>query len=468
MQTIMPITRFLPYTPTTCQATAVQKMSEFFRNKDRIFILQGYAGTGKTTLLKGVLDYLDSIEHPYEIMASTGRAARVMSLKTGRQATTIHSSIYVLDKDKSVVSEDKKSLAFKLRYNSDPEETIYFIDEASMIADKSEVNPNLQFDDGRFLSHIFRYTGNRKIMFIGDNAQLPPVNCSFSAALSADYLRTTYQLKVMLVSLTEVKRQANCGGIIDNATELRKKLFAASIPPLSLNAGSSNDILVPRNIWTAIDTYVKNAKREGYENSIFIAFSNGSVHYLNSQIRKGLFRAEDPPLQIGEWLMVNQNNTPTGLSNGQHVKLLSFNDRGEHVGEIRLLDAIVQDPETQKNYTVKIVQNTLFSSATGLTTQQDKELTKDFAIRMRYQNIKPKSDEYVNHMMSDKRFNPLIMKFGYAITCHRAQGGEWDQVFINFEPAFNNIDRAGQYRWLYTAITRASKQLIVPQHPIIF
>jgi ATP-dependent exoDNAse (exonuclease V) alpha subunit len=464
----MPITPFLPFSPTACQAMAIRKLAEFFKNKDRIFILQGYAGTGKTTLLKGVLDYLDSIERPYQTMASTGRAARVMSLKTGRLATTIHSTVYVLDRDKSIVSEEKKTLTFKLRRNSDNEDTIYFIDEASMIADKNEVNPNLQFDDGKFLSHIFTYTGNRKIVFIGDNAQLPPVNCSFSAALSPDYISTNYRLPVMHVALTEVKRQAISSGIIDNATDMREKLFAVSLPPLSLNARNRNDISIPRNIWIAIDGFVKQVRREGVENSIFIAFSNGSVHYLNNQIRKGLYCEEDPPLQIGEWLMVNQNNTPTGLSNGQHVKLVSFNDRGEHVGEVYLLDAVVQDPESHDKYNVKLVKNTLFSSATGLTVQQEKELTKDFAIRMHYQNIKPKTEEYVNHMMTDPRFNPLILKFGYAVTCHKAQGGEWNQVFINLEPAFTNIDRAGQYRWLYTAITRAAKNLIIPQNPIIY
>jgi len=272
----------------------------------------------------------------------------------------------------------------------------------------------------------------------------------------------------MRVSLTEVKRQATSSGIIDNATDMREKLFAVSPPPLSLNARQRNDITVPNNIWIAINCFVNRVKREGVENSIFIAFSNGSVNYLNNQIRKGLYSEPDPPLQIGEWLMVNQNNTPTGLSNGQHVRLLSFNDRGENIGEVYLLDAVVQDPETDEKYNVKIVKNTLFGVATGLTVTQEKALTIDFAIRMRHQNIKPKTDEYVNNMMTDKRFNPLILKFGYAITCHKAQGGEWNNVFINLEPAFTNIDRSGQYRWLYTAITRASRQLIIPQHPIIY
>ena len=464
----MPITPYLPYSPTQGQATAVKLMAEFFASDAQIFILQGYAGTGKTTLLKGIFDYLDASDRPYELMASTGRAARVMSVKSGRQAKTIHSTIYALDKEKSVVSEERKTLAFKLRFNYDDEETIYFIDEASMIADKSEINPNLSFDDGRFLSHIFKYAGKRKIVFFGDQAQLPPVNCNFSAALSSDYLTSTYHLKVVHVTLSEVKRQPVNSGIVDNATDLRLRLFAASIPPLSLNSGLGKDIMVLNNVWIAIGTFVNKVRSEGIENSIFIAFSNGSVHYLNSQIRKGLYREENPPLQTGEWLMVNQNNAPTGLSNGQHVRLLSFRDMGEKAGEVSFIDAKVEDPETGDTYQVKLVKNILLGKETGLTPSQDKELPRDFAIRMRHLGVKANSDEYVKSMMTDQRFNPLIVKFGYAITCHRAQGGEWERVFLNFEPAFENIDRTGQYRWLYTAITRASKQLFIPRHPIIF
>lgn len=464
----MPITRFLPYTPTNCQASALQNMIDFFNNQDRIFILQGYAGTGKTTILKGVLDYLDSIKVPYGLMASTGRAARVMSLKTGRLASTIHSTIYTLDRDNSEVSENKKSLSFILRHNTDENNTVYFIDEASMIADRSEVNPNLKFDDGRFLSHIFRYAGNRKIIFIGDHAQLPPVNCGFSAALSDDYLRTNYQLKVFKAELTEVKRQRNNSGIIDNATDLRTRLFSASIPPLSLNATSSKDISISHNIWIAISAFVRQIKSHGVEHSVFISYTNGAVHYLNGQIRKGLYGQANPSLQRGEWLMVSQNNTPTHLSNGQHVRLISFSDKGEKVGEVEFLDARIEDPENGDQFIVKILKNTLWGTTTGLTIEQEKDLARDFAIRMKYQNIKPKTEAYVDRMMTDLRFNPLIVKFGYAITCHKAQGGEWDQVYLNIEPAIDHLDRSGQYRWLYTAITRASKKLIIPNNSIIY
>ena len=175
----MSITTYIPYTPTTGQWVAIQKLGVFFDNTNHVFILKGYAGTGKTTLLKGVLDYLDSIKRPSRLMAYTGRAARVMAQKTGRNASTIHSSIYELDGLKSVVDENTKTLAFKLRPNPDHPDTIYFIDEASMISDKYEHSQGLLFDDGRFLDHIFRYIGNRKLVFLGDDAQ--------SAALQQQY-----------------------------------------------------------------------------------------------------------------------------------------------------------------------------------------------------------------------------------------------------------------------------------------
>ncbi len=465
----MSITTYMPYEPTTGQWVAIQKLSVFFESNDeQVFVLQGYAGTGKTTLLKGVLDYLDSLKRPYRLMASTGRAARVLTNKTGRTATTIHSSIYVIDAPKCEVTEQKKSIAFKLRFNADDTETVYFIDEASMIADRSEVNLSLLFDDGRFLDHIFRFVGKRKIIFIGDNAQLPPVNCSFSAALDPVYLSNQYRKKVIDTSLTEVKRQNDSGGILHNATQLREKLFSGAIPPLGLGVSMWPDMVTPPNIWSAVSKYVKHIGKNGANQSVFITLSNGSAHFINSQVRNGLYQRAEPPLQTGEWLMVVQNNYATGYNNGQHIKLNSFSDTGEKVGNISLLDAETEDPETGKVQKVKIIKDLLYSAAPGLSSEQDKAFTIDFAIRMKKKNIKPNSDLYLQYMISDKRFNALRVKFGYAITCHKAQGGEWGSVFVQLEPAFDKLPRENQYRWIYTAITRASEQLIIPNHPALF
>jgi len=465
----MSITTYMPYTPTTGQWVAIQKLSVFFDSEaEQVFVLQGYAGTGKTTLLQGVFDYLDAQKRPYRLMASTGRAARVLANKTERSAVTIHSSIYVVDAQKSEVTEQKKSIAFKLRLNPDDKETVYFIDEASMIADRSETNQQLLFDDGRFLDHIFRFIGKRKIIFIGDNAQLPPVNCNFSAALDPTYLAKQYHKTVIDSSLTEVKRQAEPGGIIDNATQLREKLFSGAMPPLALGASMWPDVVTPPNIWSAISKYTRQILNSGFEKAVFITLSNGSAHYLNSQVRNGLYHRPNPPLQNGEWLMVVQNNYATGYNNGQHLLLKSFSDTGEKVGTVSLIDAETEDPETGKIQTVKIIKDLLYCASPSLTVEEDKAFTVDFALRMKRKNIKSGSDLFLQYMISDKRFNALRVKFGYAITCHKAQGGEWDTVYVQIEPAFDKLPRENQYRWLYTAITRAAKRLIIPQHNILY
>lgn len=324
----MPIASHFPYEPTTGQWMAVNMLDAFFESQQQVFVLQGYAGTGKTTLLKVVLDYLEDKDTTCRLMASTGRAARVLSLKTKRQAATIHSSIYQIDNKNSVIGEESKTIAFKLKDNTDPLKTVYFIDESSMIADKTEANTMLLFDDGRFLQHIFRYAGSRKIVFIGDTAQLPPVNCSFSAALDAEYLRKTYHRDVVSICLTEVKRQADESGIIHNATLLREQLFSSKIPPLSLDASNWDDLQVVPNIWVALGQY--------------------------------------------------------------------------------------------------------------------------------------------SNLINDKRMNALRIKFGYVITCHKSQGGEWPQVFLNIEPVLEKMTREMQYRWLYTAITRAAEKLVLPKHGMLY
>ncbi len=463
----MSITTYIPYTPTTGQWVAIQKLGVFFDNTNHVFILKGYAGTGKTTLLKGVLDYLDSIKRPSRLMAYTGRAARVMAQKTGRNASTIHSSIYELDGLKSVVDENTKTLAFKLRPNPDHPDTIYFIDEASMISDKYEHSQGLLFDDGRFLDHIFRYIGNRKLVFLGDDAQLPPYNSNIIPALSAEYLTERYKKQVIETALTEVKRQTDAWGIIGNATALRENLFSGSIPPLGINKNLGTDIRVENNIWIAAGKYAQLIQNQKEELAVLIVLSNGSAHYLNCQVRNRLYKKNDVPLQPGEWLMVIQNNYYTGYNNGQHLRLKSFSDTGEKVGSISLIDAVTVDPHTGKEKEVKIVKNLLFRASPYLEPEEEKAFTVDFARRMKKRGIRPKTESFIRYMQNDKRFNALKVKFGYAITCHKAQGGEWENVFLNIEPALMNQSRENQYRWLYTAITRASKSLVIPQHNIL-
>jgi hypothetical protein len=220
--------------------------------------------------------------------------------------------------------------------------------------------------------------------------------------------------------------------------------------------------------WLAIEKYVKLIKQHGENYAILISLSNGAVSYLNAQVRNRLYRKPDPELHPGEWLMVIQNNYLTGYNNGQHIRLKSFTDSGETVGTVRLIDAITVDTETGVEKEVKIVKDLLFRSAVSLTEEEEKVFLIDFVMRMNQSGIKTGSENFIHYLTADKRFNALRVKFGYAITCHKAQGGEWNHVFVNIEPAFEKLSRDGQYRWMYTAITRVAQRLILPKHSIIY
>jgi len=460
--------RFFPFTPTPGQQKACDMISSFLDNDSEVFILQGYAGTGKTTLVKAIIGILGGMDRPFVLMASTGRAARVLSLKTGNPASTIHSTIYKIDKLKSVIGEESRKIAFSLRNNSDNKDTVYFIDESSMIADRVESNPDLIFDDGRFLQHIFSYTAKRKIIFIGDTAQLPPVNCSASAALDQGYLIEKYGMKTESFCLTEVMRQVAESGIISNATRLRTQLGSPLLPPPALEVSLRKDLIVTSNIWDSIKRYSATLKRDSYSKAIMLTFSNGAVHYLNSQVRKNIFMGDAPSLQKEELLMVIHNNSAFEYFNGQHIRLKSINGNTKSIGPVELVKATVEDPETSERREVWLILNLLYRKEPSLTTDEENSLMKDFAIRMKKEGIKQGTDDYISCLVHDPWLNGLRVKFGYAVTCHKAQGGEWPDVYLNLEPALENISREAMYRWLYTAITRTSERLIVTNHKMLY
>lgn len=453
------INDYFPFILNSDQKTACESMLSFFDNNDQVFLLTGYAGTGKTTILGGMLDYLDEIKRPYELWATTGRAAKVLGNITGRQSKTIHSAIYILDNQTSKLDEENKKLSFKLRTNSSDEDTIYFVDEASMISDRVENNQMLLFEDGRFMEHLFNYVSHRKLVFIGDTAQLPPVNCDITAALDSAYIESKYQKQCITVLLKEVMRQQLHSGILWNATQLRTRM-QPPIPPLAIRASGFPDVDVEKNTWTAVSDFVVDMKKNGIGNAVFIAASNGSVHYLNSQIRNNYYGKPDLPLQKGDLLMVIQNNFHYDLANGQSVKLLDFDPKPIKQHSLTFIDALVEIPETAGRKQVMLLMDILHRKEPNLTLFEENELMKNFVIRMREKRIKPKSDAFINHFLSDPFINSLRVKYSYAITCHKAQGGEWNRVYVGSEPAMDYFSRDYLYRWHYTAITRAKQNLI--------
>lgn len=461
--------KYFPFTLNPDQEKATSALVEFIGdNVYDVFILSGYAGTGKTTILKGILDFLDEIEKPYGLWASTGRAAKVLGTITSRKTKTIHSAIYMLDENSSKLDEDNKQLSFKLKPNYDKEETIYFVDEASMIADKAEDNPYLLFENGRLLDHLFQYFDNRKVVFIGDAAQLPPINCTFSAALDESYLKRIYGKHCKSVLLTEVMRQQLESGILWNATQIRQLNRNTFPPPMGIKTSGFDDIKIARNVWNALDDFVDTMNEKGTGYAAFISFSNGGIHYLNQQIRNKYYAAKDPPLQNGDFLMVIQNNYLHDLVNGQHVKLLHFDPEPIRQHSLHFINATIEIPETGKNKEIYILKELLERKEPSLTQAEENEIMKNFVMRMKHYGVKPKTDEYFRRFITDPFVNALRVKYGYAVTCHKAQGGEWPKVYVNFEPMLENIPRQNLYRWTYTAITRASRELVFPYHKYLY
>lgn len=461
--------KHFPFQLNNGQINACNKLFDFVNgNGHQVFILSGFAGTGKTTILKGILAYLNENDKKFALWASTGRAAMVLGKITERKTSTIHSAIYMVDENSSKLDDEHKTLSFKLKQNLDHEDMIYFIDEASMIADKSETNPFLLFEDGRLLEHVFKYFGDRKVVFIGDAAQLPPVNCSFSAALDGAYIQKNYQKKCQTALLSQVMRQQLESGILWNATEIRNQYSEISPPPVRIKTTGYDDLIVKKNIWSAIDDFVLYMKRNGPGKSVFISFTNGGVNYLNSQIRNNYYGYKDPPLQKGDFLMVVQNNYLYELVNGHHIRLVDFEETPIRQHSLHFYKAKIEIPETGKKKDVYLIKELLFRKSPLLTQQEENDLMKNFVIRMKQNGIRPKTEEFFRKFVKDPYLNALRVKFGYAVTCHKAQGGEWSRVYLNIEPALENIPRSNFYRWLYTAITRASKELVIPQNQYLY
>lgn len=456
------IEEFLPFGPTLEQTKALKKLKSFFKDNNHVFILRGYAGTGKTSILKAAVEYLKSQKHPFELWASTGRAAQILKEKTGNDTGTIHSSIYLLDEKKTKIEGKDRCLAFKLKNNLSAENTICFIDEASMIADKENNNNNLLFEDGRLLKHLFTYLGNRKVVFIGDTAQLPPINTKESAALDEEYLTNNYQKNCMMVELKQVMRQAD-DGVLELATSLRTGLQKNPLPPLRIQTNGLKNIDTLRDNFKMVDKYLAIHHQDRIFQNVFISLSNGAVNFINSLVRGKMFKGANLSLQLNELLLVNHNNYLHNLSNGQHILVKNCKEVRKPIYGNRFYELEIEVPGEEKTQNVYIFKDLLYSKQPFFPKENEDELIKGFAMKMQYMKIKSKSKKYLEHFKKDPFINALRCRFGYCITCHKAQGGEWKNVFLNIEPAFDHLNLVNQYRWLYTAVTRSSQNLYINQ-----
>lgn len=487
---------YAEYELTNEQEELVQELKQFLSDHGRhLFLLKGYAGTGKTFVVKGLTDYFDLTDRSYRLAAPTGKAARVISEKTNKDAYTIHKTIYS-NKDikeyKTANTDGSETYKFyyDLNVNEDPATTVYIIDEASMISDIYSEGEFFRFGTGHLLKDLLRFINldnndhDKKIIFIGDSAQLPPIGMIFSPALDAKYLHDTHLLQSTEYELTEVVRQAQDSGVLQNAIAIRTALKDKVFNRLDIDTNFNDVIHIEHQ--DLMNRYLESCGNRINGESIIIAYSNASVSEYNRRVREHFF-PNQPMMAPGDKVMslINIAFDDLMISNGDfglvkevapHAETRGVTIRrkaedSDEVIEIRISlvfrEAVLgfNDSEGKARFfRCKIIENLLYSDKAQLTSDEHKALYVDF--RMRRPELTPGTKEFKDALRMDPYFNPMRVKFGYAITCHKAQGSEWNQVFVNCQ--HNNTALSAEYfRWLYTAMTRTSKNLYLLDEPHI-
>lgn len=448
----------LKYQPTRDQESSIQTLADFILNieKQEIYLLKGYAGTGKTTLIDGIVKSTKHFKIKTILLAPTGRAAKVINKITGKIAYTIHKKIYRQKSSKDGFGNF--ALGENLHKN-----TIFIVDEASMIANNSIEKST--FGSGRLLEDLihFVFSGERcKLIFIGDTAQLPPVKLNISPALDS-YALKMFMYPVLTNTLTEVVRQKENSGILYNATQLRQLLDEDKIE-IKINTQDFNDIqaingeMLIEELNTAYD-------KNGLEQCIVICRSNKRANRFNQGIRNTILYREER-ISVGDLIMVVKNNyfwtedeiDIDFIANGDIAEITHIFGYETIYGfdfadiTIRLID--YDDIEIN----VKILLNTLESETSALSFDENKNLF--YKILEDYTDIKPKSKQY-KEVRENPFFNALQIKYAYAITCHKAQGGQWKNVFIDQGYINDEMIDKEYLRWLYTAFTRPTEQLFL-------
>ena len=444
--------------PTYDQSLAIESLSDFLFNKNKIsiFLLKGYAGTGKTTLMKTLVDNLHFNKMNFCLLAPTGRAAKVLSKYTKRKASTIHKKIYYSKVDKS--GNFKSTLKTNKIKN-----TVFIIDEASMISDFS--NSNDLFKKKSILNDIIDFADfktNSKLIFIGDTAQLPPVNQTISPALDSQFLQKTYNLKINEYEISDVVRQTEESGILFNATLIRNSIINSD---LEFKFKKFNDIISLSDGFEIQESIENSFNDIGRENSIIIVRSNKRANQYNQQIRKTIL-SHDHKVCSGDLLMITKNNyfwTSSDseipfLANGDIIEILEIQRIRELYGfEFAEVKIKMVDYNNQPPFDTIIILNTLDSDLPSLSFEQSNLLYHE--IQKDYLNIKSKYKRFLK-TKENPFFNALHVKFSYAITCHKAQGGQWPVVFIE-KPFLKDGPDIDYMRWLYTAVTRAESKLFL-------
>ncbi|MCD4790721.1 MAG: AAA family ATPase [Bacteroidales bacterium] len=454
------ILKNFPYKPTNNQEILINKLSEFlFIKKDNsIFVLKGYAGTGKTTVVSSIVKNLNYIGKKSVLLAPTGRAAKVLSTYSGKKAFTIHKKIYLL------ATKNDGSVRLTLARNIH-ENTIFLVDEASMIPDNS-VSPDMSlFSRRNLLEDLINYVyegENCKLILIGDTAQLPPVGLEVSPALNLEYLERFFNLSINTYELKEVVRQALESGILANATNIRNRI-------VRMNQGYLINLENFTDIKRITGEELEDALNEAYsktvhEETVVITRSNKRANIFNQEIRKRILFLENE-ITAGDYLMAVKNNyfwldkdSKAGfIANGDIIEILRIGKFYELYG-FRFADVTIRmtDYPDEKDLNVKILLDTLMIDGPSLTSKENQRLFDE--VKKDYEDI-PSRRKRIEEVKNNPFFNALQVKFAYALTCHKTQGGQWKNVFIDQGYLTEERINKEYFRWFYTAFTRATDKL---------
>ncbi|QIK58988.1 AAA family ATPase [Dysgonomonas sp. HDW5A] len=451
------------FEPTSEQAEALDMITDFLfsRVSDSIFLLKGYAGTGKSSLIGALVKTMTDFEQKTVLLAPTGRAAKVFSSYSSHPAFTIHKKIY---RQKRFSGEASGFVPMDNLHK----DTLFIVDEASMIS--NDGIDSFSFGTGRVLDDLIHYVyggENCRLLLIGDEAQLPPVMQESSPALQIDILKG-YGLDVLSTTMTQIVRQAGNSGILFNATHIRNALLENTtelFPKLKLDGFDDIRKVSGEEL---IDEISAAYDRDGIEETMIVSRSNKRANIYNEGVRNRILYREEE-LSSGDMLMVTKNNyfwtenieQVDFLANGELLEILRVR-RTQEIYGFRFCDVLVKHPDYDIELEIKILIDTLHSETTGLSQEKNAELF--YNILEDYADITTKNGK-MQKMKVDPFYNAVQVKYGYAVTCHKAQGGEWTNVFLDIGYITEEHLGINFYRWLYTALTRASKRLYLVNLP---
>ena len=457
------ITQNFPHNPTEDQFSALKTLTDFLLSteSDTLLLLKGYAGTGKTSLIGALVKTLTELKQKTVLLAPTGRAAKVFSNYSGQKAFTIHKKIY----RQKVFSNEPTGFMPTDNLHKD---TLFIVDEASMIS--NDGLDSISFGTGRLLDDLIQYVysgENCRLILMGDVAQLPPVMQTESPALNPEILRG-YNLQVQEIVLTQVVRQSGDSGILLNATRLRDALRNNEVeiyPKLHLKGFTDFRKI---NGDELIEEISAAYSRDGIEDTMIITRSNKRATIYNNGIRNRILYREEE-LSSGDRLMVAKNNyfwtndckEMDFIANGEIVQVIRVKRTTELYG-FRFADVTVRFQDYDLELDIKILLDTLQTDSPALPKELNNKLF--YTILEDYDDIPTKAGK-MKKMKADPHYNVVQVKYAYAITCHKAQGGQWMNVFLDIGYMTEEMLGEDFYRWLYTAFTRATHRLYLVNLP---